>query len=89
MPVAFDSVEDFVERSSALVGSPQQVIEKVGRYHEQLGHEAMHLSADADGVTVSRQRRSLELFQSDVAPVLREQIPSRPLVWQLSKEVAR
>ena len=82
-PAVFESIEDFVERSSALVGSPEQVIDKVGRYHEQLGHEVMHLSADADGVTVSQQRRSLELFQSDVAPVLRERFPSRPLISQL------
>jgi alkanesulfonate monooxygenase SsuD/methylene tetrahydromethanopterin reductase-like flavin-dependent oxidoreductase (luciferase family) len=89
MPVVFDSIEDFVDRSSALIGSPQQVIDKVGRYHEQLGHEVMHLSADADGVTAAMKRRSLELFQSDVAPVLRERIPSRPLVSQLiPKEVA-
>ena len=83
MPVVFESIHDLVARSSALVGSPGQVIDKVGRYHEQLGHEVMHLSADAGGVTPSQQRRSLELFQSDVAPVLRERIPSRPLVAQL------
>jgi hypothetical protein len=60
----------------------------VGRYHEQLGHEVTHLSADAGAVTASQQRRSLELFQSDVAPVLRERVPSRPLISQLSpKEV--
>jgi alkanesulfonate monooxygenase SsuD/methylene tetrahydromethanopterin reductase-like flavin-dependent oxidoreductase (luciferase family) len=82
LPTVFESIEDFVERSSALVGSPEQVIDKVGRYHEQLGHEAMHLSADADGVTAAQQRRSVELFQSDVAPVLRKSIPSRPLVAQ-------
>ena len=82
IPTVFESIEDFVERSSALVGSPEQVIDKVGRYHEQLGHEAMHLSADADGVTPDQQRRSLELFQSEVAPVLRERIPSRPLIAQ-------
>ncbi|OBK47845.1 LLM class flavin-dependent oxidoreductase [Mycobacterium kubicae] len=83
MPVVFDSVEDFVARSSAVIGSPEQVIDKVGRYHEQLGHEVMHLSADADGVTPAQQRRSLELFQSEVAPVLRAHIPSRPLISQL------
>jgi alkanesulfonate monooxygenase SsuD/methylene tetrahydromethanopterin reductase-like flavin-dependent oxidoreductase (luciferase family) len=82
LPVVFDSIHDFLDRSSALVGSPQQVIDKVGRYHEQFGHEVIHLSADADGVTASQKRRSLELFQSDVAPVLRERIPSRPLVAQ-------
>ena len=82
--MVFESIEDFVERSSALVDSPEQVIDKLGRYHEQLGHEVIHVSADADGVTVSQQRRSLELFQSDVAPVLRELIPSRPLISQLA-----
>jgi alkanesulfonate monooxygenase SsuD/methylene tetrahydromethanopterin reductase-like flavin-dependent oxidoreductase (luciferase family) len=88
IPVVFDSIEDFVERSSALIGSAEQVIDKVGRYHEQLGHEVIHLSADTDGVTASQRRRSLELFQSDVAPVLRERIPSRPLSSQLApKEV--
>ncbi|WP_072803881.1 LLM class flavin-dependent oxidoreductase [Rhodococcoides yunnanense] len=88
-PVVFDSVEDLVERGSALIGSPQQVIDKVGRYHEQFGHEVIHLSADADGVTPQQQRRSLELFQSAVAPVLRERISSRPLASQRStlKEV--
>ena len=85
-PVVFESVEDFVDRSSALVGSPQQVIDKVGRYHEQLGHEVTHLSADADGVQPAQQRRSLELFQSAVAPVLRDQFPSRPLVGESTRE---
>jgi alkanesulfonate monooxygenase SsuD/methylene tetrahydromethanopterin reductase-like flavin-dependent oxidoreductase (luciferase family) len=86
IPVVFESIEDFVERSSALVGSPEQVIDKVGRYHQRLGHEVMHLGADADGVAAARQRRSLELFQSEVAPTLRELIPSRPLVSQLATE---
>jgi alkanesulfonate monooxygenase SsuD/methylene tetrahydromethanopterin reductase-like flavin-dependent oxidoreductase (luciferase family) len=89
LPVVFESMEDYVDRSSALIGSPAQVIDKVGRYHEQLGHEVIHLSADSDGVTVGQKRRSLELFQSDVAPVLRKRIPSRPLISQLNlKEVA-
>jgi alkanesulfonate monooxygenase SsuD/methylene tetrahydromethanopterin reductase-like flavin-dependent oxidoreductase (luciferase family) len=86
IPVVFESIEDFVARSSALVGSPEQVIDKVGRYHQRLGHEVMHLSADADGVTPSQQRHSLELFQSEVAPVLRERIPSRPLIAQMTSE---
>ena len=82
-----DSV-DLVAHSSALVGSPQQVVDKVGRYHEQLGHEVIHLSADADGGSAVQKRRSFELFQSEVAPVLRALIPSRPLAAQsLQKEV--
>src|SRR6201996_5241858 len=44
IPPVFSSIEDFVERSSALIGSPQQVIDKVGSYHEQIGPGGMHLS---------------------------------------------
>ena len=79
LPVVFPTFEDFVERSSALVGSPQQVIDKVLRYHEALGHEAIHLHSDGDGQTPAAHRAALELFQTDVAPVLRAAIPSRPL----------
>ncbi|MDR7275750.1 LLM class flavin-dependent oxidoreductase [Catenuloplanes atrovinosus] len=74
----FTSVEDAVERSSALVGSPQQIIEKVQRYHERFGHEVIHLHADRDGLTAEQHRETLALFQSDIAPALRSLIPSRP-----------
>ena len=74
----FHSLEDAIERSSALIGSPQQIIEKVHRYHEQLGHEVLHVNADAAGLTPEQHRTTLELFQSDIAPVLRREIPSRP-----------
>lgn len=49
------------------------------RYHERFGHEVIHLSADGDGLTGKQHRDSLELFQAEVAPALRQRIPSRPL----------
>jgi hypothetical protein len=58
-----------------------QVIEKVHRYHEQFGHSVLHLHADADGLTDAQHRASLELFQSDIAPVLRREIPGPPWGW--------
>ncbi|WP_280274438.1 LLM class flavin-dependent oxidoreductase [Nocardia wallacei] len=79
LPSVFQTVEDFVDRSSALIGSPAQVLEKVLRYHERFGHEVIHLSADGDGFTDKQHRESLELFQSEVAPALRQRIPSREL----------
>ncbi|RBQ17693.1 LLM class flavin-dependent oxidoreductase [Spongiactinospora rosea] len=79
VPVVFPTLEDAIERSSILVGSPQQVIDKVLRYHKRFGHEVMHLHADADGLAPAKHRESLELFQSEIAPVLRAEIPSRPL----------
>ncbi|GAA3526464.1 LLM class flavin-dependent oxidoreductase [Amycolatopsis ultiminotia] len=71
----FPTLEDFAERSSALIGSPEQIIEKVLRYHEQFGHQVVHLSADRDGRTPGEHRAALELFQSEVAPALRRAIP--------------
>jgi alkanesulfonate monooxygenase SsuD/methylene tetrahydromethanopterin reductase-like flavin-dependent oxidoreductase (luciferase family) len=68
----FPTIEDAVERSSILVGSPQQIIDKVHRYHERFGHEVTHLSADTEGLTEKQNRSSLELFASDIAPVLRQ-----------------
>lgn len=76
---AFHSYEDFLERSSALIGSPEQVIEKVHRYHEHLGQEVIHIHADGEGITPAQNRAALELFQAQVAPVLRAELPSRPL----------
>ncbi|AKJ09296.1 luciferase [Streptomyces incarnatus] len=81
LPVVFETLEDFVERSSALIGSPQQVIDKVHRYHEQLGHTVQHVQADAGGLTDTEHRDSLELFQSAVAPALRREIPDPPFPW--------
>ena len=75
LPRVFTGFDDFVARSSALIGSPQQVIDKVHRYHEELGHSVTHLHADAGGLTEAQHRESLELFQSDIAPVLRRDIP--------------
>jgi len=70
-----------VERSSALVGSPQQVIDKVHRYHDQMGHSVLHLHAEAGGLTPRQHRDSLELFQAEIAPVLRRDIPDPPWPW--------
>ena len=86
LPVVFESLEDFVERSSALIGSPEQIIDKVHRYHEQFGHTVLHLQADASGLTQHQHRDSLELFQARVAPVLRRDIPDPPFAWEPVRE---
>lgn len=74
----FHDVVDFVARSSALIGSPQQVIDKVHRYHEQLGHSVISLPSDADGLTTAQHRASLERFATEVAPALRASVPDPP-----------
>jgi alkanesulfonate monooxygenase SsuD/methylene tetrahydromethanopterin reductase-like flavin-dependent oxidoreductase (luciferase family) len=78
LPSVFTDFEDYVARSSALIGSPEQVVDKVHWYHERLGHQVLHLHADANGLTDEQHRASLELFQSDIAPALRRSIPDPP-----------
>lgn len=85
LPIVFPTLEDAIERSSLLVGSPQQVVDKILRYHNRFGHEVMHAAADAGGLSADQHRESLALFQSDVAPAVRAAAPSRPLsahTWQ-------
>ncbi len=69
----FASLEDALERGSALVGSPQQVIEKIHRYHEAFGNEVVGIGVDA--LTEDVQHEQLELFAAEVAPVVRRELP--------------
>ncbi|MFJ7243859.1 LLM class flavin-dependent oxidoreductase [Kitasatospora sp. NPDC098652] len=69
----FRSLEDALEEGSALVGSPQQVIEKIHRYHEAFGNEVVGIGVDA--LTEDVQREQLELFAAEVAPVIRRELP--------------
>jgi hypothetical protein len=58
-------------RQRRFLRRPQQIIDKVHRYHERFGHEVTHLSADTEGLSEKQNRAGLELFASDIAPVLR------------------
>jgi hypothetical protein len=46
-------------------------------HHEHFGREAIHLHLDRDILDEKDYRATLELFQSDIAPVLRRELPSR------------
>lgn len=78
-PAVFTDYEDFLDRSSALVGSPAEVVEKVHRYHEAFGHEVTSVHFDRSGLTEAAYRANWDLFTTDVAPVLRRELPSRPV----------
>ncbi|GAA0297942.1 LLM class flavin-dependent oxidoreductase [Kineococcus aurantiacus] len=80
VPAVWEDFEDFLARSSALVGSPEEVVDKVGRYHARFGHEVTALHFDRSGFSEAQHRENWDLFTTDVAPVLRRQFPSRPLV---------
>ena len=73
-PQVWEDFDDFLARSSALVGSPAEVVEKVGRYHERFGHEVTSLHFDRTGLTDAQHRATWELFTAEVAPALREAV---------------
>ncbi|MGK5113752.1 LLM class flavin-dependent oxidoreductase [Geodermatophilus sp. CPCC 205506] len=76
----FSDVEDAVERGPLLVGSPQQVAEKLARWDAEFGGvEVLQIGLEGLGIPDAEQRATLELFLDRVAPVLREELPSR--VW--------
>ena len=74
----YDDYDDFLARGSALVGSPQQVIDKVGRYHEAFGNSLISIGGHPGDLDPADWAASLELFQSEVAPVLRGKFPDPP-----------
>jgi alkanesulfonate monooxygenase SsuD/methylene tetrahydromethanopterin reductase-like flavin-dependent oxidoreductase (luciferase family) len=74
----WDSYETFLEHSSALVGSPGQIIDKVHRYYDKLGQTVLTVSGHQRGLSRTQWIDSLELFQSDIAPELRRAIPDPP-----------
>ena len=57
------------------MGSPQQVIDKVGRYHEAFGNRLIAIGGHPGNLSHAAVPASLELFQAEVAPVLRRTIP--------------
>ncbi|MFT4259110.1 LLM class flavin-dependent oxidoreductase [Microbacterium sp.] len=68
--VLFHSFEDYLARSAALVGSPQQVIDKLAAYQEAYGYSAISIPGHPDHWTREAWIDSLELFRAEVLPVV-------------------
>lgn len=71
VPSPWADLDDFLARSSALVGSPEQVVDQVHRQQAALGHEILYVQQEAEGVDDDVRATSVELFASHVAPALR------------------
>ncbi|WP_420111007.1 LLM class flavin-dependent oxidoreductase [Pseudactinotalea sp.] len=74
----YESYEDFLERGSWLIGSPQQVIDKVLRYHEEFGHTVISTGGHRGDLSQEDYVDSLTLFAQEVVPELRRVIPDPP-----------
>ena len=74
----FKDLDDNIANGPVLVGSAEQVIEKVLRYHAAFGNQVLSISVD--GLTEAEQREQVERFAADVAPALRRAAPST--IWE-------
>lgn len=76
----FKDLEDHIARGSILVGSPDDIIEKILKYHKAFGHQVQSIGVSS--LTISEQKEQLEWFATEIAPVLRKEIPSN--LWEES-----
>ena len=64
-------------RGANLVGSPQQVAEKILFQHEIFGHQRTLIQFSVGTLPHRSIMRSIELFGTEVAPVVREEVARR------------
>ncbi len=60
-----------------LVGSPQQVVEKILAEHELFGHDRFLAQVSIGALPHARAMRAIELFGNEVAPIVRAALAGR------------
>ena len=71
----FDASLDL--RGANLVGSPQQVIEKILFQHEVFGHDRFLMQLTVGSLPHEKVMRAIELFGTEVAPAVRREVAAR------------
>ncbi|MEX0906399.1 MAG: LLM class flavin-dependent oxidoreductase [Balneolaceae bacterium] len=61
-------------RGANVVGSPQEVIDKILTQHEIFGHNRFLLQMSVGSIPHKKLLRSIELFATEVAPVVRKEL---------------
>jgi probable LLM family oxidoreductase len=64
-------------RGANVIGSPQDVIDKILFQHEVFGHDRFLMQMTVGTMSHDRIMRSIELFATEVAPVVREEVARR------------
>lgn len=64
-------------RQHLMIGSPEQVIEKILFQHERLGHRRYLMQMSVGTMPHAQTMRSIELFGTKVAPVVRKEVAAR------------
>ncbi|KLL10746.1 MULTISPECIES: LLM class flavin-dependent oxidoreductase [Protofrankia] len=87
--IGIATVEDFIAKTSALVGSPQQVIDILLTQYEKFRYDLVHIHVDAEALTPEDYRAALEIFATEIAPVIRRELPNKPIDdWHTPRPVS-
>jgi hypothetical protein len=65
-------------RVALFAGSPQEIIDKILWEHEILGHDRFLAQIGVEGLPYSETARSIELFATEVLPVIRRTTAPAP-----------
>lgn len=76
----FRTIEDAVADGPQLIGSPQQIIDKILGYHAEYRHDLQSITVDGFGLSRSEQRETLQRFAEEIAPVVRREAPTT--LWE-------
>ncbi|MFD7549898.1 LLM class flavin-dependent oxidoreductase [Streptomyces sp. NPDC059578] len=72
----FTTIEDAIADGPQLIGSPQQIIDKILGYHAAYRHQLQSVTVDGFGLSAAEQVDTLQRFAEEVAPVVRRAAPS-------------
>jgi hypothetical protein len=73
--MTFTDIDDAIARGPVLVGSPQQVIDKIMYFHESFGHDLQSLSLPTM-IPHEQQLDMLARLAAEVIPVVRKSVPT-------------
>ncbi|ANZ19660.1 LLM class flavin-dependent oxidoreductase [Streptomyces noursei] len=76
----FRTIEDAIADGPQLIGSPQQIIDKILGCHAVYGHDLQSITVDGFGLAHAEQLETLQRFAEEIAPVVRREAPST--LWE-------
>jgi alkanesulfonate monooxygenase SsuD/methylene tetrahydromethanopterin reductase-like flavin-dependent oxidoreductase (luciferase family) len=76
----FRTIEEAVAHGPHLIGSAQQIIDKILGFHNAYGHDLQSITVDSSGLPLAGQTDQLRRFAEEVAPVVRAEAPTT--LWQ-------
>ncbi|MFC5002700.1 LLM class flavin-dependent oxidoreductase [Dactylosporangium cerinum] len=70
----YDGLREYIASTPSLIGSPQDVIDRILGYHADYGNDVINLLVD--GLALAEQSEQLERFATEVMPVVKKAAPT-------------